>query len=111
MKNNNNFIRLLKTSLLWIMLQYRVHISKCFRADSPTMIIRYFKYLKIKDSIAKFMADDLFIEDHSDKKNKYNLWEWEQGFGIKGSIEDLSKAEVIYPQYFVDSLIMKFLGI
>lgn len=90
------------------MLQYRVHISRCFRADTPTIIIRYFKYLKIKDSVVKLIANDLFIEDHSNKKNKYNLRHWEQGLRMKASIRVLSKAEVVYPQYFIDSLIRKF---
>ena len=73
------------------------------------MIIRYFKYLKIEDSLVRFITDDLFIEDHSNKKNKYNLWHWEQGFGLKGSVGDLSKSEVIYPQYFINNLILAFL--
>ena len=85
----------------------RIYFFKCFKKDSPKKIIKYFKYLTLKDDEIKRIADDLFTLTHAN--GDYNIFYWNEGWALNQQIEKIIDSKLIFPQYFIDVLVDTFM--
>ena len=103
-KKRNTLLNSLTKFNVWRHLQYRIYISKCFRQDSASKVIRYFKYLNLPDYALKRIVDDLFVIKHDEEG--ILTWCW-----VGGSVEELNESKVIFPREFIDPLIDAYIKV